>query len=448
MKVETVKVKARVRNREKKYEDWQEFDTATIHHIEGFTPGTAKEEYSRYGGWKNNKKYEATGFFHARKVGDRWWLVDPEGYLFIHKAVVHVVPGRDTETTQKALQDKFGTKEKWAEHTLGLLRENAFNGAGAWSEVDLIRNAKEPVPYTCMWNFMNAYGKERGGTYQLPGNTGYPNQCIFVFDPQFEEFCDRHAKQLAQLKDDPYLLGHFSDNELPFPEDLLNRYLALDKEDWGYKGARKWLDEKKGKDAGIEAIDDADRDEFIGYVADRYFEITGKAIRKYDPNHLFIGSRYHANIKFSPGGFMAAGKHLDVISINYYDVWTPRREDLANWNRWSDKPVMITEWYTKGADTGMPNTGGAGWIVETQKDRGLFYQNFALTLLESKTCVGFHWFRYIDNDPNDLTTDPSNRDSNKGIVTIKFEEYVPLLEKMKEFNQEVYNLIEFMDSGN
>ena len=30
---------------------------------------------------------------------------------------------------------------------------------------------------------MSSYGKKRGGTFQKPGHTGYPNDCIFVFDP-------------------------------------------------------------------------------------------------------------------------------------------------------------------------------------------------------------------------------------------------------------------------
>ncbi len=30
-------------------------------------------------------------------------------------------------------------------------------------------------------------------------------------------------------------------------------------------------------------------------------------------------------------------------------------------------------------DAGLANKGGAGWIVKTQRDRGLFYQNFTLS---------------------------------------------------------------------
>jgi len=118
---------------------------------------------------------------------------------------------------------------------------------------------------------------------------------------------------------------------------------------------------------------------------------------------------------------------------------------MKRWTEWSGKPFLITEWYAKGMDSGYSNLSGAGWTVKTQRDRGLFYQNFTLGLLESGDCVGWHWFKYMDNDPADLSTDPSNRNSNKGIVTIRFAPYAPLLEAMKELNSQVYSLAEHFD---
>jgi hypothetical protein len=51
----------------------------------------------------------------------------------------------------------------------------------------------------------------------------------------------------------------------------------------------------------------------------------------------------------------------------------------------------------------------------------------------------------MDNDPADTTTDPSNRDSNKGIVTIRYEPYSPLLQRMKTINSNLYPLADFFD---
>jgi len=85
-------------------------------------------------------------------------------------------------------------------------------------------------------------------------------------------------------------------------------------------------------------------------------------------------------------------------------------------------------------------------VVKTQQDRGLFYQNFTLGLLESGNCVGWHWFKYQDNDPTNKNVDPSNTDANKGILNNKYQAYTGLTEKMKELNQQVYHLIDFFDN--
>ena len=83
--------------------------------------------------------------------------------------------------------------------------------------------------------------------------------------------------------------------------------------------------------------------------------------------------------------------------------------------------------------------------MATQQDRGRFYQTFTLGLLESKGCVGWHWFKYSDNDPQDTTVDPSNRDSNKGVVNVRYEPYQPLLDAMKQLNTAAYPLTEYFD---
>ena len=100
----------------------------------------------------------------------------------------------------------------------------------------------------------------------------------------------------------------------------------------------------------------------------------------------------------------------------------------------------------KGEDSGLPNATGAGWNVRTQTERGYFFQNFTRVLVKGGTCVGWHWFKYMDNDPEDTSADPSNRDSNKGMVQWNYNRWVPLVESMDEFNHNVWNLAEFYDS--
>ncbi len=396
-----------------------------------------------YGGL-SKRKGKSIGFFHIQKVGDRWWLVDPDGGLFIHKGVSSVKP-ISTPPARTALAEQFGNDADWARKTMIFLRSHGFNGLGAWSDTDRLGNVSPPLVYTRIWNFMSGYGKKRGGTFQQPGHTGYPKDCIFVFDPAFESFCDEYARQLVAEKDDPWLLGHFSDNELPLKREALKNYLALPEIDPGHIAAIQWLQARHGPGVSAGDITPSDESDFLALVVDRYFRIVSQAIRKYDPNHLFLGSRFYgANLRY-PEIFKAAGQYVDVISANYYLAWTPDFKLLDMWSGQSGRPVLITEWYAKGEDSGLANTSGAGWLVKTQRDRGQFYQNFTLALLESKDCVGWHWFKYIDNDPDDKTADPSNRDSNKGILNNRYEPWKDLVDQMKMVNERVYSLIEYFD---
>ncbi len=422
---------------------WTNYPTRTLAALPAEVTNRVDSGFSQYGGLLARKE-KATGFFYPKQIGDRWWLVDPEGYLFLHKAVVAVSPVGGAGA-KAAFNNKFGSDANWVASTTSLLWSNGFNGLGAWSDVTRMRAAAHPLVYTRIWNFMSSYGAKRGGTYQKSGHIGYPKDCIFVFDPEFEVFCDNYAKQLAKSKDDPWLLGHFSDNEMPFKRDALLNYLQLPEKDTGYQAARTWLQARHGAQATIKDITEQDRKDFLAHVTDRYYRIVSAAIKKYDPNHCFLGSRFHGGELNYPEVFRAAGAYVDVMAVNYYRTWTPSPEKLTMWSKESGRPILITEWYVKGADAGLANTSGAGWIVKSQEDRGRFYQHFTLGLLESKVCVGWHWFKYSDNDPAEPGTDPSNRDANKGIVTARYETYPALLEAMKSLNGRVYSLTDYFD---
>ncbi len=423
---------------------WKTYDTRTLADLPTAIAANADADLDDYGGLAH-RTVKATGFFRVEKIAGRWWLVDPLGGLFIHKGVVSVTPQR-TPGSRAAFAEKFGGEAQWATQTTDWLRAFSFNGLGAWSDTEHLAAVAAPLAYTRIWNFMSAYGHVRGGTFQQPGHTGYPKDCIFVFDPGFEKFCDEHAKQLAATKDDPHLLGHFSDNELPFKREALANYLALPDADPGHAAAEKFLHDRHGATATARDISENDQQDFLAVVVDRYFAVVGRAIRKYDPNHLFLGSRIHGAALRFPEVFRTAGKHLDVVAVNYYNAWTPAPDRLAMWEHESGRPCLITEWYAKGLDSGLGNTTGAGWLVKTQADRGRFYENFTLGLLESRVCVGWHWFKYIDNDPADTRADPSNQDSNKGLLSSRYAPYADLLAATKRINERAYALADYFDA--
>ena len=457
-----VKVKYKVGDAE-----WQERAPRTPETLPGFVASAYPDPpLDRWGG-RTDRKAKATGFFRVEKKGDRWWLVDPDGGLFVHVGVAGVDVGK-SPTPRGALAEKFGTPEKWAERTTTYLREQGFNGAGAWSGVALLRGAarEKRLVYTVIGNagapdgpntggggFMSNFGKKLRATRPGVGHTNYPNGCIPVFHPDFPAFCDEYARPLAGLKDDPYLLGYFSDNELPYPR--LEKYLELPANDpvmaSSRRAAEEWLAarRRKGQPSGAASaeITDADRDAWTEHVFDRYLALTTAATRRYDPNHLCLGPRFYGPEKDNPAAFRAAGRHLDALGINLYFVFDPKPGSIARWTEWSGRPVILTEWYAKGMDSGLPNTSGAGWTVQTQEDRGLFYQTFALGLLREKNCIGWHWFKYLDNDPADPNAEASNQDANKGMVTVRYEPYQPLVDRMRSLNRRVYALADYFDAA-
>lgn len=408
---------------------------------------------NRWGG-RTDRAAKSTGFFHARKIGDRWWMVDPDGGLFLHVGVDSVIPGK-SETNRKVLSEVFGSPEMWALATTDLFRDLGFNGLGSWSDIVQLRDVPKPLVYTIIGvlgkgsGFMTGFGSSLKVTRPGAGHTSFPNECMPLFHPDFSAFCDTFARPLAANSKDAHLLGYFSDNELPMPR--LEKYLSLppDNPAMGstYRAAKAWLDARKGKSATEADITDEDRDAWTEYAYDRYLSVTTAAIRKYDPNHLCLGPRFYGAEKKNPGTWRAAGRHLDVIAINHYGVWDPMTSaSIANYSKWSGKPVIVTEFYAKGADSGFANTGGAGWLVPTQEDRGLFYETFALGLLQSKNCVGWHWFKYMDNDPAVKTADLSANDSNKGIVTNRYVPYAPLADHMRQVNRRIYAIADYFDA--
>lgn len=404
----------------------------------------ADDGLDRFGG-APSKLTRRTGFFHIETLNNRCWLVTPEGGLFLSRGM-NSVNRIDTSGGKAALKKKFGTPQAWAEQTLGLLRDGGLNTLGAWSDSETLVSDSAPMARTLLWSFMSSYGKKRGGTRQDAGHTGYPNDCPFIFDPGFPTFCDEYAQRLDRYKDDPWVIGHFSDNELPWSRKMLQNFLALPPEDSGHQAAAKWLQARPGKSGEKPEITETDRADFLAFAIQHYLTVTSAAIRKYAPNHLVLGPRLHSPVYDLPEVFSTLGKNVDVVSLNYYHAWAPDKERLAMWHRESGKPLMVTEFYAKADDSGMGNTGGAGWLVRTQQDRGAFYENFTLGLIESRTCVGWSWHRYADNDPADKKIDPSNRDSNKGVVSNRYVPFTALLESMKSVNTRAYGLSRHFDS--
>lgn len=369
-----------------------------------------------YGG-SARQKVAGPGFFRVLETSGRWWLIDPEGCLFLSVGVNSVAPGRVGR----------GDVDAWSEETYHLLKGAGFNTLGRWSDGKAFQKTGRHMPWCATHSFMKDYAKQRAAAH---GKAGFPNSTIPVFDDAWPGFCERHARRHAgALKDDVWLLGHFSDNELPFRPDALKNYLALPESDAGHMAAVKWMEENRIR--AREVNDPEVRAAFLHEVAKRYYDVVAAALKKADPNHLYIGSRLHGRCISEP--VIRAAGACDVVSINYYHRWEVEKERAMNWTRWSRKPFLVGEFYAMNVpkDQTVPKSSGAGFHVLTYEDAGDFYQHYANSLLRDiPNCVGWHWFKYADDNPV----------SRKGIVGQQGGVRRPLVEGMKLLNEQVYTL--------
>ena len=371
---------------------------------------SGEQRLGKFGGWKN-WRMKPTGFFRTQFVEDHWTLVDPEGYAFFGFGLNSV--------------NDFGPLNVPQDITA-----IGFNHLGSWSDESI-----QKIPLTPRWNFVLGFQNSSAAIRR-----NYEEKNILpVFEPDFANYVDRRLKKSAgKYKNNPWILGHFTDNEIPFHKTTqLQESLRLASDNAQHEAAAAWLKNKYGHKVNAKDVTEDDELEYIGFVAERYYQVVTSAFKKHLPNHLVLGERLHASAKFNPHVIEATGKYCDVISINFYNNWAPRKKSLDMWRGIGKKPFMITEFYTKAADSGMQNKEGAGWIVPSQKERTLHFENFALQMLGTPHCVGFHWFRFTDDDG-----------SNKGVFDTQYQPYEQLQGSMQNFSRQMYRLRSQLLFGN
>lgn len=392
---------------------------------------------------------DATGYFYVKKLEGRWWLIDPDGYAGVNMAVTSI--------------NTPASKTGWA---FDMLKSIGFNGAGnfitpenlpikyyndsSFEKFTYTRRGlgdKGNVGVTSSGGFFQRYQAYRKRFYTFPSSLDN-NLYVTIMDPEFVSFCDIHASHyVAPYSNERNMLGYFSDNEIAFNQDQLLFFLRdLPETDSNYQSALAFITTKGiSKETVVNnytSVSNTIKEEYASLIAEYYYKNVSEAIRKYDPNHLYLGSRLNGRPKGIRQVVEAAARYCDVISVNFYDYPTPKEEIVnpSKWGIWTkDKPCLITEFHTKALEpSNVDLQAGAGYMVKTQKDRGVFYQNTCLEVLQSKYFIGWQYFRWMDDDAQAAV-------SNKGIVSPQYEIWTELSSAMKELNTQVYPLIDYID---
>jgi hypothetical protein len=385
-----------------------------------------RSDFTRYGTYKHLRT-DSTGYFYAKKLDGRWWMIDPNGYAGINIAA--------TSFTTSSIQNDYD-----------ITKRIGFNGTGNFlsseSQTKSGYNLQNynTFSYTRRLNFFLSYKNVRKNYYSTPTAVQGSSDHILVLDPQFAIFCDDLAKtNVTPFATERDLLGWFTDNEINFNQDQLQSFVKdLLPGDPCRDSALVWaaahgLTETDCRNYTAN-VTEAIKQEFAIYLAERYFKIVSAAIRKYDTNHMMLGSRFHGRPRAIQGVVDASHKYMDVTSVNFYDRWAPS-EQIAKDTWTNDKPCIVGEFYIKDINQQTTAQSGAGWYVSSQAYRGYFYQNTCIDLLKNKDYIGWHYFRYADDDDG----------SNKGIVNRSGVEYTDMTRYMEEFNEQVYRLCDFYD---
>jgi hypothetical protein len=218
---------------------WTPVEIRTLASLTGYDPGSPTPALDPFGG-RTDVQLRATGFFRVEKVGRRWWLVTPAGHPCLSPGMANVGQNVISSTKDEAAAAaRFGSLAGWAEATLAQLRDHGVTSLSSdGKSLDEMKahaallQATQRLPWTMTWQLLPAFGKKFGlhdakhkGTGPGDPKANVP-ACLPVFHPEFAAFCDDYVRtQVAAWKDDPWLIGYFTDNELPNPTDTLDRVL-------------------------------------------------------------------------------------------------------------------------------------------------------------------------------------------------------------------------------
>ena len=431
--------------------------------------------WSRYGGYKA-KPFKASGYFRTHHDGQRWWLVDPEGYAFLSVGVdvmrpdaqgpvagmedlFQWLPGREDAQFKDAyagaqlsfhtvnLIRAFGPqwRRRWETMTAGLTRQWRFNTIANWSDRPFIKNAG--LPYVLNLSGFPTTGKKLF--------RDFPD----VFDPAYREGARQFARQLEEVKTDPLLIGYFLSNEphwafgehnLAFemlgtadPSFTKKELVGFVKKQ--YKGDLNAFNAAwKLSLPGFEALETtvlrqasqltpqsgADLNAFSNVMVDAYVKTVCDEVKAVDPNHLNLGLRY---AYISSDLCYRAGAYFDVFSINGYS--SPLPPNTAEVARRSGKPVLIGEFHFGATDRGLPATGIQGAADQTQ--RGVAYRHYVEGGLARPEVVGLHYFQWNDQP---VLGRYDGENYNIGLVDVCNQPYPELTEAVRLTNERLYEV--------
>ncbi|WP_158969764.1 beta-galactosidase [Paraglaciecola sp. L3A3] len=364
----------------------------------------------------------------------------------------------ETFNFQRAnLARKYGEnyEQKWLDVTVDRMINWGFTSLGNWTSPKLYSNDK--VPY-----FAN--GWIRGKYKTVSSGQDFWGALPDVFDPVFAQSADLTARRVAaEVNDNPWCVGVFIDNEKSFGRSetknsiygivintltrdgenvptkahftqmMKTKYSSIEKlnQAWG-KTIASWDEFSKGIDSSlVNEIQEADYSAMLFAYSEKYFSTVNQAVKKYMPNHLYLGARFPV-WGMPMEAVKASAQHVDVISFNAY------KEGLIA-KQWDfltelDMPAIIGEFHMGAMDRGMFHPGIV--IASDQNDRAKMFKDYMHSAIDHPNFIGAHYFQYADGPLTGRAYDGENY--NIGFISVTDNPYTEMVEAAKSLNKELY----------
>ncbi len=459
---------------------------ADVEADEAYYAGIETPKLDRFGGLPGSGEslgLKKTGFFHVEQKGGKSWLVDPDGNTFFHLGVCGFAPNDDYTYVKgregiyewlpkldsefaSAFREgnadhfsfyianvikKFGAAydyESHAERMSERVKKWGFNSIGAFSPVP----KKASFPYVAHLPI-----NEWEGVPRIPG-------AHEVWDPfdagTTAKIAENIAREVPARANDPLLIGWFIVNE-PRYDELPRVIPSLDGK---HACKRELVAALKAKYGTVEAFNTAwqakaasfdelissglavttdaakaDVKAFVGVFLKTYFTQIEKVFRQHDANHLLIGSRLQPITIEDEQLCCIMGRHVDVVSYNYYTFGVDTAA-LKRYHEWTGgKPMMLSEFFwASPKDSGLIG----GREVSSQQERGLAYRNY----VEQSTALGFvigiEWFTLVDQATTGRWFSQYNGESyNTGLISVADRPWKDMLAEMMKTNHTIYDLL-------
>ncbi|MCQ6563963.1 hypothetical protein [Paenibacillus mendelii] len=430
-----------------------------------------RSKYDQYGGIKSGGRFVSTDYFRLQQIGGKWWFITPDGYKFFLKGVdaasiwewgygtpYHKADGTPRQVFEELpdpgtyapayandingkrvsflianVMKKYGSsfETKWENITKKRLIDWGFNAFSKWTKPRFISD----FPYIEL--------------LQDPINLKRIQWTYDVFDPQAPSIIEQAlAPRLKEKKNDRWLIGYTYDNEAGWNADIVKTVLTYGSDSAAkdafvdhiaakYNNDIAAVNEVLGTSAeSFDALKDTsinianvpaeEVSDYIRLASRTHFSTVKGIIKKYDSNHLFLGSSVVPTWRTSLDWDSAAMDFVDAFSVDNYTNdpnWITRYESF-------NKPLLNLEFTFSTPQRGLSPVN-ALTSVSSIKERGLAFESFVEGQAANPLFVGSGWFSYYDQA---VTGRRDNENFNLGLVNQQDQPYTEMVQIMKTVN--------------